>query len=196
MYLNSERQNNNKKIQKNKKSYTLICILMSQISIWTLHKTWLSTWWQNPCWQSQRSDVSCRWHQVCTHLRRDFVPLLLADPLQVIKVSRLTFGNLNLQLPPQIFYGMKVWRLARTLQDLNVLLLEPLLCCLGRVFWDCHAGIPIHDPFSMPWPWRYMAPSIVPLMRCSCSVPLAEKHPQSIMFPPPCLTVGMVFLGS
>ncbi len=29
--------------------------------------------------------------------------------------------------------------------------------------------------------------SIVPLMRCSCPVPLAEKHPQSIMFPPPCL---------
>ncbi|MBN3298033.1 CREB5 protein, partial [Amia calva] len=26
-------------------------------------------------------------HQVCTHLRRDFVPLLFADPLQVIKVS-------------------------------------------------------------------------------------------------------------
>ncbi len=48
----------------------------------------------------------------------------------------------------------------------------------------------------MPWAWRYMAPSIVPLMRCSCPVPLAEKHPQSIMFPPPCLMVGMVFLGS
>ncbi len=29
-----------------------------------------------------------------------------------------------------------------------------------------------------------MAPFIVPLMRCSCHVPLAEKHPQSIMFPP------------
>ncbi len=115
-------------------------------------------------------------HQVCTHLRRDFVPLLFADPLQVIKVSRLTFGNSNLQLPPQIFYGIKVLRLARPLQDLNVLLLEPLLpwpCVLGH----CHAGIPIHDPFSMPWPWRYMAPSIVPLMQCSCPVPLAEKHP-------------------
>ncbi len=61
-------------------------------------------------------------HQVCTHLRRDFVPLFLADPLQVNKVSRLTFGNSNLQLPPQIFYGIKVWRLARPLQDLNVLL--------------------------------------------------------------------------
>ncbi len=34
-------------------------------------------------------------HQVCTHLRRDFVPLLFADPLQV-KISRLTFGNSNL----------------------------------------------------------------------------------------------------
>ncbi len=142
-------------------------------------------------------------HQFCTRLRRDFVPLLFADPLQVIKVSKLTFGNSNLQLPPQIFYGIKVWRLARPLQYLNVLLLEPLLCCLGRVFWViCHAGIPIHDPFSMPWlasmswPWRYMAPSIVPLTQCSCPVPLAEKHPQSIMFSPPCLTVGMVFLGS
>ncbi len=51
------------RIQKNtfQKSYKLICILMSQISIWPLRKTWLSTWWQNPCWQSQRSDVSCSW---------------------------------------------------------------------------------------------------------------------------------------
>ncbi len=49
------------KIQKNtfENSYKLICILMSEISIWPLCKTWLSTWWQNPCWQSQRSDVSC-----------------------------------------------------------------------------------------------------------------------------------------
>ncbi len=82
-------------------------------------------------------------HQVCTHLRRDFVPLLFADPLQVIKVSRLTFGNSNLQLPPQIFYGMKVWRLARPLQDLNVLLLEPLLVALGRVFWVIPCVLPL-----------------------------------------------------
>ncbi len=34
---------------------------MSQIIIWPLPKTWLNTWWQNPCWQSQRSDVSCSW---------------------------------------------------------------------------------------------------------------------------------------
>ncbi len=108
-------------------------------------------------------------HQVCTHLRRDFVPRLFADPLQVIKVSRLMFGNSNLQLPPQIFYGIKVWRLARPLQDLNVLLLEPLLCCLGcfgslscwkyhpRPIFNALAGFntlaltvhgPVHRPFD------------------------------------------------
>ncbi len=71
----------------------------------------------------------------------------------------------------------------------------PWPCVLGQ----CHSGILIHNPFSMPWlasmpwPWRYMAPSIVPLMRCSCPVPLAEKHPQSMF--PPCLTVGMCSWG-
>ncbi len=42
---------------------------------------------------------------------------------------------------------------------------------------------------------RYMAPSILPSIRCSRPVPFAEKHPQSMMFPPPCFIVGMVFLG-
>ncbi len=136
---------------------------MSEISIWPLRKTLVGN--------HRRQTFLVVGHQVCTHLRRDFVPLLFADPLQVIKVSRLTFGNSNLQLSPQIFYGMKVWRLVRPLQDLNVLLLESLLCCLGRVFWvifmlEHHF---ILDPLSMslltsiPWPWRYMAPSIVPL---------------------------------
>ena len=43
--------------------------------------------------------------------------------------------------------------------------------------------------------FRYMAPFILPSIRWSRPVPLAEKHPQSIRFPPPCFTVGMVFLG-
>ncbi len=139
-----------------KKSYKLICILMSQISIWPLCKTRFSTWWQNPCCNYRGQTFLVVGHQVCTHLRRDFVPLLFADPLQVIKVSRLMFGNSNLQFPPQIFYGIKVWRLARPLQDLNVLLLEPLLCCLGHVFWaivmlenpsTTHFQCPGHRPF-------------------------------------------------
>uniref|UniRef100_A0A3P9DV41 Uncharacterized protein n=1 Tax=Maylandia zebra TaxID=106582 RepID=A0A3P9DV41_9CICH len=42
---------------------------------------------------------------------------------------------------------------------------------------------------------RYMAPFILSLTRISRPVPLAEKQPHSMMFPPPCFTVGMVFLG-
>ena len=71
-----------------------------------------------------------------------------------------------------------------------------LLCCLRRMFWV----IVIHDPFSVlslreggcrpkfPGTWPHS-------IRWSHPVPLAEKHPQSIRFPPPCFTVGMVFLG-
>ncbi len=73
------------------------------------------------------------------------------------------FGNSNLQLPPQILYGIKFWRLDRPLQDFNVLLLEPLLCCFGRVFWvfvmleypSMNPGLaltvhgPVHRPFDV-----------------------------------------------
>ncbi len=47
---------------------------MSQINIWPIRKTSLSTWWQNPCWPSQRSGLFLVvGDQVCTHLSRDFV---------------------------------------------------------------------------------------------------------------------------
>ncbi|MEQ2312835.1 hypothetical protein AMECASPLE_035284 [Ameca splendens] len=41
---------------------------------------------------------------------------------------------------------------------------------------------------------RYMAPSNLTSICCSCPVPFTEKHPQRMMFPPPYFTVGMVFL--
>ncbi len=134
---------------------------MSEIRIRPLYKTWLAL-------------ISGGY----------FVPLLFADPLQVIKVLKMTFGNSNLQLPLHIFYGIKVWRLARPLQDLNVLLLEPLICCLSHVFWvivileypsTTHFQYP--GWLQMPRHWGYMAPSIVLLMWCSCPVSLAENTP-------------------
>ena len=85
-----------------------------------------------------------------------------------------------------------------------MLLFEPLLCCLGHMFWVI---VMLEDPSMMifsaltegsrlsPKMSRYMAPFILPSIRWSRPFPLAEKHPQSIRFPPPCFTVGMVFLG-
>ncbi len=182
-----------KKIQKKKikMSYKLICILISEINIDPFAKHNLVLGAETLVGNHRGQTFLVVGHQVCTHLRRDFVPLLFADPLQVIKVSRLTFGNSNLQLSPKIFHVIEVWRLARPLQDLNVLLLEPLLCCLGRVFWVIvMLEYPSTTHFQCPvW---LQCPGPDSSMPC----PLSRKTPQSIMFPPPCLTVGMVFLGS
>ena len=46
----------------------------------------------------------------------------------------LLLGNTDFQLLPKIFYGVEIWRLARPLQDLEMLLTKPLLCCPGSVF--------------------------------------------------------------
>ncbi len=42
---------------------------------------------------------------------------------------------------------------------------------------------------------RYMAPFILSFTQISRPGPFAQKQPQSMMFPPPCFTVGMVFFG-
>ncbi len=42
---------------------------------------------------------------------------------------------------------------------------------------------------------RYMAPFILSFTQISRPGPFAEKQPQSMMFPPPYFTVGMVFFG-
>jgi hypothetical protein len=43
--------------------------------------------------------------------------------------------------------------------------------------------------------FTYLAPSIIPSILTSFPVPADEKHPHSMMLPPPCFTVGMMFLG-
>ena len=117
---------------------------------------------------------------------------------------RLSLGNMDFQLTPKIFYWVQVWRLARPLQDLEMFLTEPLLSCPGCVF---RVVVMLEDPAGpifnaltegrrlLAKNSRYMAPSILHSIRCSRPVPFAEKHPQRMMFPPPCFTVGMVFLG-
>ncbi len=67
---------NNTKIQKNtfEKSYKLICILMSEISIWSIIAK------HDLVVVNHRGQVFLVVGlQVCTHLRRDFVPLLFVD---------------------------------------------------------------------------------------------------------------------
>ncbi len=111
----------------------------------------------------------------------------------------------DFQLPPKIFYGVEIWRLARPLQDLEMLLTKPLLRCPGGVFGII---VMLKDPatFHLQCPcwWKEVfyskshdtwPHSFFPLHRSVVLVPLQKKQPQSMMFPPPCFTVGMVFFG-
>ncbi len=71
-----------------------------------------------------------------------------------------------------------------------------LAVCFGSLScWKIHP-LPIFRDLAEGWRFsskivQYIGPS----MRSSRPVPLAEKQSQRTMFPPPCLTVGMVFLG-
>ncbi len=113
-----------------KKVYKLICILMSEISIDPFAKHGLVL-------VNHRGQMFLVVGlQVCTHLRRDFVPLLFADLLQVIKVSRQTLATRTFSSFHRLSHEMKVWR------DLNVLHPETLLCLpCPCVLGQCHAGI-------------------------------------------------------
>lgn len=62
----------------------------------------------------------------------------------------MSLGNLNLQLPPQVSNWIKVWELDKPLCDCNVLLLEPLLCCLGHMFWATVMLANTHPRSSVP----------------------------------------------
>ncbi len=57
---------------------------MSEKSIWPLRKTRLGTWWQNPCWHSQRSDVSCSWATRFAHFSGG---ILSHSSLQILSMS-------------------------------------------------------------------------------------------------------------
>ncbi len=114
----------------------------------------------------------------------------------------LSLGKTDFQLPPKIFYGVEIWRLARPLQDLEMLLTKPLLRCPGGVWDHCHAERPSHVSSSMPllmeggfhskshdtWPHSFLYTDQSSWSLCRKTAP---KHD----FPPLYFTVGMVFFG-
>ncbi len=151
---------------------------MSEISIWPLRKTRLST-----CWQSQRSAVSCSWPPGLITSQERFWP----TPLQILskslrfrgwRLATRTFSSLH-----RFSMGLRFGDWLGHSRTLMCFFLSHTFVALSCVLGHCHTGIPTHDPFSMlwlasmPWPWRYMTPPIVSLS--SCPVPLAEKHPQA-----------------
>ncbi len=99
----------------------------------------------------------------------------------------------DFQLPPKIFYGVEIWRLARPLQDLEMLLTKSLLCCravrLGSLScWKTQPRFIFNAladgrRFSLKIS-RYMAHSFFPLHRSAVLVPLQKNSPKAWCFHP------------
>ncbi len=125
-------------------------------------------------------------HQVCTHCSRDFGPLLHTGLLQIFQVFGFRTGDwLGHSRTLKCFLqSHSLVALAVCLRSLSCWKTQP-----RPVFNALTEGRSLLGKIL-----RYMPPTF-PSIRCSRPVPFAEKHPQSMMFPPPCFTVGMVFLG-
>ncbi len=112
--------------------------------------------------------------------------------------------NPAFQQGPEVFNGVEVWGLAGPLQDVDMVHPEPCLHPLCRVLgslscWNtkCHPKCSSHAEVQrfLANISLYITPFILPLMRTRWPVPELEKQPHSMMLPPPCFAVGMVFWG-
>ncbi len=162
----------------------------------------LNIWYRNLCLQLQRSDVSCSsWAGLHT-LQQGFWP---TPPYRSsfrfwgCRWKTWSFSSLH---RCSIGFRSGDWLgHSRTLKCfLRSHSLVALAVCLGSLSCWKTQPRPIFNVLTegrrlLAKISRYMAPSILLSIRCSCPVNFAEKHPQSMMFPPPCFTVGMVFLG-
>ncbi len=89
-------------------------------------KTWLSTWWQNPCWQSQRSDVSCSWPPGLHTSQEGICPTLCGSSPSLQYVWRrvvpkeLDFGLIW----PQHFHPVLLWIIGKLQTGLYMCFLE------------------------------------------------------------------------
>ncbi len=177
---------------------------MHEICIWYNSKIELNIWYRNLCLKLQRSDVSCSSWPVLHTLQQGFWP----TPPYIVSRSFIfwscRWATQSFSSLYRFSIGFRSGDWLGHSRNLKFFLrshsLVALAVCLGSL--SCWK--------TQPWPIfnaltegrrllakipRYMAPSNLPSIRCSRPVPFAEKHPQSMMFPPPCFTVGMVFLG-
>ena len=142
---------------------------------------------------------------VCTSGFGEFLPLFLAYLLKICKVGWGASVNSNLQVFQQILNGIQVWALARPLKDFHILVLKPFQCCpgcmLGVIVLLEHKSSLQSEVFCFLQQVLLKDLPVFGSIHCSLhlykspSPCIPEKHPRTMMLPPPCFTVGMVLDG-
>ncbi len=127
-------------------------------------------------------------HQSCTGCCWHPLPLLHNDITELLDVRHMVLLHLPLEDAPHVLNRVQVWRHTWSLHHLH----QQGSCHLGGAFgvvmlktnfW--REGIIFCFRMS-----QYMLESMFPSMNRSSPVPAVVMQPQTMMLPPPCLTVG------
>ncbi len=129
-------------------------------------------------------------HQSCTGCCWHPLPLLHNDITELLDVRHMVLLHLPLEDAPHVLNRVQVWRHTWSLHHLH--LHQQGSCHLGGAF----GVVMLETSF-----WRegiifcfrmsqYMLESMFPSMNRSSPVPAVVMQPQTMMLPPPCLTVG------
>src|SRR5882724_6067683 len=110
------------------------------------------------------------------------------------------------QMHPEVLNRVNIRRLDRPDKHLDVIVLKPLCCLFRGVFgvmscWNIHSSSATSNfsklsttPSSKVS--QYCCESMIPCISVSFPTPFHPIHPHAIrLFPPPCLTVGVVVLS-
>ena len=135
------------------------------------------------------------------HLYLEFLPFFSADPLKLCQVGWGASLYNYCQVSPEMFDQVQGMALAGPLKVIQRLVPKPLLCCLGCVLRVVvlMEGEPspqsevlsaLEQVFTKDL-CTFLC-SFFPSILTSLPVSAAEKHPHSMMLPPPCFTIGMV----
>ncbi len=178
------------KIQKNtfQKSYKYI--LMSQISIWPLCKTWLSTWCQNIFGNHRGQMFLVVGHQVCTHRRRDFIPLLLQILSKSLRFRGLRLATRTFSSLHRFSMGLRSGDWLGHSRTLMCFFLShsfvTLACVFGSfLFWNIHQWPIFKGPgwLQMPWHWTDSTrPRPSPFDAWQLSCPRSRHPPRTLCF--------------
>ena len=101
------------------------------------------------------------------------------------------------QVQWQTLYCIEIWtntRSPRSIQDTKIVLYKPCMCSFGAIVllcWRTNFKAQVSENYMKVSSRIFFAAFILYSTLTSLPGPAVEKHPHSIMLPPPCFTVGM-----
>ena len=131
----------------------------------------------------------------------EFLLFFSADPLKLCQVGWGVSLHSHFHVSPEMFDRVQVRALDGPLEDIHRLVPKPLLRCLGcvlRVVVLLEGEPSLQSEVLIALEQVHQGSlctllcSSFPRSWTSLPIPAAEKHPHSMMLPPPCFTTGIV----